>query len=80
MAGDKDAAYSVLSYLLSRLPALKKRAYVARYLMPVELPPELQHHEGVMEALAQYTALQSEFKEAHMAFERAAGGSCPRRE
>ena len=71
--GNKPATYPVLSFLLGRLPALKKRAYVARFLMPVEVPPALQHAEGVADALTQYAGLQAEFKEAHMAFERAAG-------
>ena len=72
--GDKAAVHPVLAFLLSRLPALKKRAYVARYLLPVGLPPDLQHDEAVGDALGQYAVLQAEFKETHVAYEKAAGG------
>jgi intraflagellar transport protein 81 len=72
--GDRAALYPVLAFVLARLPALKKRAYVARYLLPVEVPPEVAHDEGVGSLLAQFRALQGEFKEAHKALERAAGG------
>jgi len=47
-AGDKRTVYAVLAYILARLPQLKKRAYVARYLMPVEVPPEFMHDESVI--------------------------------
>lgn len=75
MTGDPNSIYPILAYVLSKLPALKKRAYVARYLLPVEVPPEFMHDEGIQEALAQYRELQGEFKEAHKALEKAGGGA-----
>jgi hypothetical protein len=57
--------YPALAYVLGRLPALKKRAYVARYLLPVEVPPEFQHDEAVSSLLAEYRALQGDFKNTH---------------
>lgn len=63
--------YPVLSFVLGKLGALKKRAYVARYLLPVDVPPEFLASEPLAEALAQYRALQAEFKETHKAYERA---------
>lgn len=39
--------YPVLAFVLAKLPALKKRAYVARYLLPLEVPPEFAHEEAV---------------------------------
>ncbi len=72
--GERSALYPVLAFVLGRLPALKKRAYVARYLLPVEVPPEVAHDEGVGSLLAQLRTLQGEFKDAHKALERASGG------
>lgn len=48
LRGDKTTLISVLAYTLSRFPQLKKRAYVARYLMPIEVPPEFQHEESIV--------------------------------
>ena len=62
--------YPVLSYILGKLPALKKRSYVARYLLPMEVPPEFLAHEALAETLSQYRSLQSEFKETHKAYEK----------
>jgi hypothetical protein len=46
--GDRNSIYPVLAYVLTKLPQLKKRAYVAKYLMALEVPPEFMHDEGVM--------------------------------
>jgi intraflagellar transport protein 81 len=73
--GDRSAIYPVLAYVLPRMPALKKRAYVARYLLPVEVPAEFQHDEAVSSLLAEYKALQGDFKNTHKGLERAQGGS-----
>jgi hypothetical protein len=73
LSGSRQVVYPILAYLLSKLPALKKRAYVARYLMPVEVPPEFAHDEAVADMLAQYRELQLEFKETHKAVDKATG-------
>ena len=39
--GDKHIIYPVLEYLLEKLPDLKKRAYVARYLVKLEVPGDI---------------------------------------
>jgi hypothetical protein len=67
LRGEKAAIYPVLSFVLSKLPALKKRAYVARYLLPVDVPPEFLANEALAETLSQYRALQAEFKDTHKA-------------
>lgn len=73
--GDRAAIYPVLAYVLSRFAVLKKRAYVARYLLPVEVPPEFGHDEGVAALLGEYRALQADFKEAHKGLEKATGAA-----
>ena len=72
--GDRAALFPVLTYVLARLPALKKRAYVARYLLPVDLPPDVTQDDAVAALLAEYRALQGEFKETHKALERLSSG------
>ena len=72
--GDSGAIFSVLSYVLPRIGALRKRAYVARYLLAVDVPPEFQHDEGLSALLGELRALQGEFKETHKALERATVG------
>ena len=41
--------YPVLEWLLSRIPELKKRAYLAKYLVKVDLPPEVAADPDVSE-------------------------------
>ena len=52
LRGERGSIYPVLAYVLSKLPQLKKRAYVARFLMPVDIPPEFLHDEVVQVRLA----------------------------
>jgi hypothetical protein len=78
LSGGRGAIYPVLVYLLPRLQQLKKRAYVARYLVPVDVPPEFAHDEAVAELLAQYRELQLEFKETHKLADKAVGGAATR--
>ena len=47
LRGERASIYPVLAYVLAKLPQLKKRAYVARFLMPVDIPPEFLHDEVV---------------------------------
>ena len=72
--GDRAALFPVLTYVLSRLPTLKKRAYVAKYLLPVEVPPDATQDDTVGALLGEYRSLQGEFKETHKALERVVGG------
>lgn len=41
MQGDKPVIYPILQWLLEKLPDLKKRAYLARFLVKVELPGDI---------------------------------------
>ena len=75
LRGAREALYPVLGYILARLPQLKKRAYVAKYLVPTEVPDEVAHDESVAEMLAQYRELQLEFKEVHKLLDRMTAGA-----
>eukprot|EP00961_Rhodomonas_salina_P016463 221544-Rhodomonas_salina.1 len=39
--GDKDMIYPILKHLLSKLPELRKRAYLSRFLTAIEVPEEM---------------------------------------
>ena len=51
--GHKQIVYPVLEWLLNRIPELKKRAYLAKYLVKVDLPPEVAADPDVSEIYEQ---------------------------
>lgn len=71
--GDKATVYPIFNYVLSKFSQLKKRAYVARFLLPIDVPPEyLMHDEdgSLQDAVASYRQLQAEFKETHKGLDK----------
>lgn len=44
--GDKSVIYPILYWALQKLPELKKRAYLARFLVKIEIP--LEHRDDNM--------------------------------
>ena len=74
LRGDRNVIYPVLNYVLAKFSALKKRAYVARYLLPLDIPNEFQHDEVIQELLEQYRELQIQFKDTHKALDKATSG------
>jgi intraflagellar transport protein 81 len=51
--GDKLVIFPILEWLLKRVPDLKKRAYLSRYLVKVEVPPEFMAEEDVADLFGQ---------------------------
>lgn len=47
-----------MHWCLQRLPQLKKRAYLARYLMPVEVPVEFMQDQALMDLHESYREFQ----------------------
>ena len=39
--GDRDLLYPLLTHVLSKLPELRKRAYLSRFLVPIDVPEEM---------------------------------------
>ncbi|CAM9904484.1 unnamed protein product, partial [Choristocarpus tenellus] len=58
MTGDKSVVYPALHWCLQRLPQLQKRAYLAHYLMPVEVPMEFLQTTALAELYESYRKLQ----------------------
>lgn len=50
--------YPAMHWCLQRLPQLKKRAYLARYLMPVEVPMEFMQDQALVDLHESYRQLQ----------------------
>ena len=48
------------------MPDLKKRAYLAKYLVKVDVPPEVVSDPDVADIYEQYEQLIETFKEVHM--------------
>lgn len=65
MAGDKEVLHSVLHWCLQRFEPLQKRAYLAKYLMPMDIPPDFLGDELINELLQNLKELQGNFKEVH---------------
>ncbi|KAL1440890.1 hypothetical protein MTO96_009061 [Rhipicephalus appendiculatus] len=65
VSGAKEAVLPLLEWLLRGLPELRKRAYLGRFLVRVELPPELDGDVDLQALYAQYEAAMEQFKEAH---------------
>jgi intraflagellar transport protein 81 len=63
--GDHSVVYPALYWLLQNLPLLKKRAYLARFLVNVAVPEDLFADEAVTESFEQYRQCREEFKELH---------------
>lgn len=68
--GDPRLIYPILSWMLQRLPDLQKRAYLARFLVNVEVPEHMFADEEVVEVYQNYKDLQEEFKEVHKTSEK----------
>ncbi|XP_007936451.2 intraflagellar transport protein 81 homolog [Orycteropus afer afer] len=63
--GSKPVIYPVLHWLLQRTNELKKRAYLARFLIKLEVPSEFLQDETVADTNKQYEELMEAFKALH---------------
>ena len=56
----------ILFYLISEMERIKDRAYLARYLVKINVSPEMvQSDEGINTAWEEYLELIERFKEIH---------------
>ena len=67
--GDKVVIYPLLQWLLQRRPELKKRAYLSRYLVMIDVPLEHMQDDTVAETHRTYQDMVDHFKELHKAVE-----------
>uniref|UniRef100_A0A8C5G7Z0 Intraflagellar transport protein 81 homolog n=1 Tax=Gouania willdenowi TaxID=441366 RepID=A0A8C5G7Z0_GOUWI len=63
--GSKPVIHPILHWLLQRLPELKKRAYLAHFLVKLDVPSEFLQDDVVGEIYHQYEELVEAFKTYH---------------
>jgi len=68
--GDPGILYPALGWMLERRSELTTRAYLARFLLNVEIPEHMFGDDEILELYQQHKDLQEQFKEAHKASEQ----------
>ena len=63
--GDKQVIYPVLEWILTHVTELRQRAYLAKYLVKLDIPPEISADQDVAEIYEQYEDLIEQFKTVH---------------
>lgn len=67
---DKEVLYTIMNWCLQRFEHLQKRAYLAKYLMPLDIPAEFLNEDLIAELSQRLKELQVEFKEIHKSVEQ----------
>lgn len=67
--GDKKIIYPIFHWIFENEDLITKLAYLARYLVPLNLPPEAVSIPEVMNLYNQYELAMEEFKESHKDYE-----------
>lgn len=65
MRGEKNTIHALLEWLLSNIDTLKQRAYLARFLMKIDVPSEILGDSDIAVLNQQYLQLLEEFKKVH---------------
>ena len=68
--GDKATIYPLLQWLLERCKELKKRAYLAKFLVRIDVPAEFLQDEMAIEMHTVYQELVEQFKDLHRTLEQ----------
>ncbi|XP_041957485.1 intraflagellar transport protein 81 homolog [Alosa sapidissima] len=63
--GSKPVVHHILFWLLQKLPELKKRAYLARFLVKLEVPADFLQDDVIADTYHQYEELVEGFKTYH---------------
>ena len=73
LSGDTEILHTVMHWCLQRLEHLKKRAYLAKYLMPLDVPPEFLNEDLIIELSQSLKEMQIDFKEVQKAVDQLRG-------
>ncbi|XP_072536929.1 intraflagellar transport protein 81 homolog [Salminus brasiliensis] len=65
VTGSKPVIHPILHWLLQRVPELKKRAYLARFLVKLDVPGEFLTDEVIADTYHQYEEVVEGFKSYH---------------
>ena len=61
MHGEKRTIQHLLHWLITKLPELQRRAYTAKFLVPLQIPDEYLVDDEMGETFQVYKDLQAEF-------------------
>lgn len=67
LRGDKKVFYPIFQWIFVNCDKVKKAAYLAKYLMPLDMPPEALAIPEIATLWSQYQASMDDFKDAHKA-------------
>lgn len=67
--GDKKIIYPIYYFLLKNLPVLRKRAYLAKFMVPIGVPQEFSGDPEIKQLNEKLKELQVEFQVAHEEYE-----------
>lgn len=73
--GNRTVIYPLMFYLLSKLEQLEKRAYLARFLVNIDVPQEFMISPEVQEVYKHYKEQQKEFAETHRQVDQLRGST-----
>ena len=65
--GEAEVIYPILAWILRQIPALIERAYLAKYLVKIEVPAEILQDTTVTEVHTAYQSAIQSFMEVHKA-------------
>uniref|UniRef100_A0A3Q3A2L0 Intraflagellar transport protein 81 homolog n=1 Tax=Kryptolebias marmoratus TaxID=37003 RepID=A0A3Q3A2L0_KRYMA len=65
VTGSKPVVHPILHWLLQKVPELKKRAYLARFLMKIKVPADFLQDDVINDTYHQYEELVEGFKTYH---------------
>ena len=66
----------LVSQVLKRMPENHKRVYLAKYLMPVQIPEDMAaSDDGLRDVFQQYKQLIEQFKQVHKAVDKLQAGN-----
>lgn len=68
--GDKEILFTILHWTLQKFEHLQKRAYLAKFLMPLDIPAEFLNDDLIVDLSERLKELQIDFKEVHKAVEK----------
>ncbi|KAK6632280.1 hypothetical protein RUM44_007321 [Polyplax serrata] len=67
--GDKHVIHPILEWLLANMDDLKKRSYLAQFLVKLDVPPEMLGDPDISFLYEQYESQIEEFKDTHKKYE-----------
>ncbi|XP_035896883.1 intraflagellar transport protein 81 homolog isoform X2 [Anopheles stephensi] len=68
--GEKKLIHPILRWIFENRERVKKAAYLAKFLIPLDLPPEAMSMPELGSLWAQYLETMNDFKDAHRAYEQ----------